>query len=67
MYVIPLGIYKCPYCGHEFTYAGGDKVLCPECTKDLTERAKLSLAESTSINEAAKRGFEEQQHGQDDS
>jgi hypothetical protein len=63
---IPFGVYecesgKCP----DFIWKGKpdmDMVLCPTCGLDLTP-TKGSLHQA--IDQAARRGFEEQQHGKD--
>lgn len=38
--VIPFGTYRCPHCGFEFDFRGSqDRVICPNCTFDLTTYA----------------------------
>ena len=39
-HTIPFGTYHCPHCGTEFNFHGSqDRLICPECTFDLTTYA----------------------------
>ena len=63
---IPFGVYECPSgkCP-EFIWKGKpdmDQVLCPTCGLDLTPQA---IDSACLLDQAARRGYEEQQHGKD--
>lgn len=50
---IPFGTYHCPHCGLEFHYYGNeDRLICPQCTFDLTAYAMTKTA-SDPINTLA--------------
>ena len=43
-HTIPFGTYHCPHCGTEFNFHGSqDRLICPECTFDITAYAMPKL------------------------